>query len=378
MNNEKIKIVYVVSTVDFSYGMKWMGEFLPADKYDITFIFLYQKKPMLVDIFHKLGIKTIYFNYNSKYDLIKVAYRIYKLLRRIKPQIVHAHLFEASLASLVPAYVCGVPARIYTRHHSSIHHDNFPNAVKYDRLVNRLAHKIVAISDNVKSILINKENVPANKVVLIHHGFNFTEIIGNYDKSDVVLNKYHLENTFPIIGVISRFTHFKGIQDIIPAFKILLSEYPDAVLVLANAVGDYKNEIMEMLKILPESNTRIIEFETNVFDLYRCFDVFVHVPIDATVEAFGQIYIEAMALKVPVVCTPSGVGYEYIENGKNAVVVPFGDSVAIENGILKILKDKDFANRITEEGYKNVFELFEIKGMIKKLDELYMQSLNGK
>ncbi|MBL0050275.1 MAG: hypothetical protein IPP29_01505 [Bacteroidetes bacterium] len=45
---------------------------------------------------------------------------------------------------------------------------------------------------------------------------------------------------------------------------------------------------------------------------------------------------------------------------------------------MKILKDKDFANRITEEGYKNVFELFEIKGMIKKLDELYMQSLNGK
>ena len=77
--------------------------------------------------------------------------------------MVHTHLFEASLLGLSAAKFTRVKRRIYTRHHSTYHHEYYPKAIKYDRLINFLATEIVAISNNVKEVLRRKEGVAENK-----------------------------------------------------------------------------------------------------------------------------------------------------------------------------------------------------------------------
>jgi len=73
----------------------------------------------------------------------------------------------------------------------------------------------------------------------------------NNEDIELIKTKYNFEGYNPVIGVISRFTEWKGVQYIIPAFKLLLDEYPHAKLVLANATGDYENEINNLLMQLP-------------------------------------------------------------------------------------------------------------------------------
>lgn len=369
--SKRKKIAYFISSVDFSYGIKWLAEFMPREKYDITFFFLYHKEPQLVSIFNAEKINSYYIPYQNKYDLIKVIPKIFKLLLKIKPDVVHAHLFDACIASLIPAYILRVPLRLHTRHHSMIHHDSFPHAIKYDKLNNFLSHKIIAISQNVLNILIEKENVSTAKVKLLHHGFNFVEMLSFNKNREYISTKYNLNNNAPIIGVISRFTEFKGIQYIIPAFKKMLTQYPNAVLIMANAVGDYKSNILEMCADMDVKNYRIIEFEKNVFDLYACFDVFVHVPVDEYVEAFGQIYIEAMAIEIPSIFTLSGVASEYIQNMKNALVVDFKNSEQIYDAIIYALTHPEIITKIVEKGKKDVFEMFDVSQMILLLEEIY-------
>ena len=164
----------------------------------------------------------------------------------------------------------------------------------------------------------------------------------------------------------------KGIQYIIPAFEMLLDKYPGALLVLANATGDYQNEIKKLLKKLPEKNYREIRFENNIFALYKLFDVFIHTPIEKYSEAFGQTYVEALASGIPSVFTLSGIANEFIEDRRNALVVPYKSSTAIYEAILLLLTDTNLASALIANGKNDVAEKFQLQKMISSLEELYL------
>lgn len=172
---------------------------------------------------------------------------------------------------------------------------------------------------------------------LIHHGFELDAFKNvNTEEVEQLRVKYNLKDNHPVVGMISRYEKGKGIQHVIPAFQKLLKEYPNAVLVLANSHGSYAREIKAMLKQLPDHSYREIRFEYNLFALYKLFDVFVHVPEYAEYEAFGQVYVEALAAGVPSVFTLSGIALEFIEDRKNALVCKYGDSSDIYNALSEI------------------------------------------
>jgi glycosyltransferase involved in cell wall biosynthesis len=185
-------------------------------------------------------------------------------------------------------------------------------------------------------------------------------------------NKYNLQNKNPIIGVIARWIHLKGIQYIIPAFKQLLEIYPNAHLVLANAQGDYAHEIKKSLVDLPQTSYTEILFEKNLPALYKTFTLYVHTPINAEVEAFGQTYVEALAAGVPSVFTLSGVAREFIEDEKNALVVDFCNGQQIFEAMQKLLSHTDLQKKITENGKEIVKKLFLLQKHIELLEKLYV------
>lgn len=244
--------------------------------------------------------------------------------------------------------------------------------MKYDRLVNYLSTHIVAVSSNIKQILIEKEQVPAQKITVIPHGIPSACMDEKIPVQEInrVRETYRLEGHFPVVGVVSRLTEWKGVQYIIPAFKELLARYPNAKLVLANANGDYEQEIKHMLNDLPENTFQLIKFETSVNPLFKSFDVFVHAPVDSLCEAFGQVYIEALSLEVPMVCTLSGIACEFIENNKNALVAGYRNSGSIYSGIITLLSDEGLRTRLVKQGKSDVREYtFEKKFL--KLKHIY-------
>jgi glycosyltransferase involved in cell wall biosynthesis len=260
-----------------------------------------------------------------------------------------------------------VKKRIHTRHHATHHHLYFPHAVKYDRWINKLSTKIIAISQNIKNILIEQEQVSSDKVNVVYHGFNFDVFDSiSTERTDYLKLKYSIPNDIIVLGMVSRYTHWKGIQYVIPAFKELLKSRSNAILLLANAVGDYTGEIQSLLSTLPQSSYREIKFEHDMPALYKLLDIFLHVPIDAESEAFGQVYVEALAAKLPCVYTLSGIANEFVIDKENALVVPFMDSDSILAAIHVILDDDKFAQEISINGMNKSRELFSLHASISQ------------
>lgn len=368
----KQNITYIISNINKALAFEWIATHINKDKFNLSFILLNPGDSELEMFFKKNEIQVSRITYHNKKDILKAIYLVYKILKKQKTTIVHTHLFDANIVGLTAAWFSRVLKRIHTRHHSNYHHFYHPKAVKYDKLVNWLSTDIVAITEVVKNILITKEHVNPKKIHLIHHGFMLEQFINCSEISVSKLKQKYLHaGSYPVIGVISRYTEWKGIQYIIPAFSKLLAIYPNALLILANANGEYKEEIKKLLLTVPKQNYIEISFEIDVFSLYQLFDFFVHIPITSEMEAFGQTYVEALAAKIPSIFTLSGIANEFIIDRRNALVVPYQNPDAIYNAILELMQNKTLANTLISNGLKDVNQRFTLNKMIVSLEELY-------
>lgn len=371
----KKKVTLILSNHDKAVQYEWLVDFIDKKKFELSFIFLNPGTSFVEQYIASKKIKFERITFHSKKDIPRAIWNIFRFLKNNKSEVVHTHLFEANICGLTAAWLAGVSKRIYTRHHSSYHHKFFPQAIKYDRYCNFMATHIVAITYMVKKILMKQEGLSEKKIRVIPHGFNLAEFrFVNPIDVEEVKRKYNLENRKYVVGVVSRFTYWKGIQYIIPAFKKLLSHFPDAILVLANANGNYKKEIIQLLKdTLNEKNYRVVVFENNSFALYKCFNAFVHVPIDDDSEAYGQVYVEALASGVPSVFTLSGIAHDFIVNEKNALVVDYKSSEEIYNALKRIFTDNDLRKKLIEEGDQSISKLFTFERFLRQTEALYLE-----
>lgn len=369
----RLKIIYIISDINKSLAFEWIAAHLDKEKFELSFILLLQQPAVLETFLKSENIPCQTFYYTGKKDYPRLFLKVYQHLKKVRPDVVHCHMLHGSLLGLTAARLAGIKKRIYTRHHSDFHQRYFPKGIKWDKWCNRMATAIVAPSGAVKEVLLEFEKVEESKINVIQHGFDLNYFNNVPDELVAHLKeKYKTEGYQPVVGVISRFTQLKGIQYIIPAFQRLLHTYPNALLMLFNAIGDYGNTIKQQLQSLPERNYRIVAFENDISAVYRLFDVFIQVSTDRTIEAFGQTYVEALASKVPSVFTLSGIAPDFIKDRENALVVPFKNSEAIYNAMFEICRNSELREHLKSNGWKSVQKQFSLAVMIQKLEELYV------
>lgn len=369
----KIKILAVFSNVDIANEFVWYAKYINKDCFHVKAVFLHSKKPQLIEDFKQYGIPSTYIHYRGKRSIISAFFKLLYILLKFKPEIVHAQLFDASLLALLAAKTLGIRNRIHTRHHGNLHHIYHPHAVKYDKWINRWSRLIICPSEQTKNILVEKEQVLPEKIVVIKHGFDFTFF--SVDKKKELQQRYNLNN-YPIIGVVSRFTEWKGIQYTIPAFKNLLNQYPEAILVLAGAEGDYSAQIIQMLNEIPRNNYRIIPFEKDIYSLMSIFHVFVHVPVCHDSESFGQVYVEAFALGIPSIITLSGIASEDPIFAEYAEVVEYRNSEQIYQSLLNILNNYATYVEKFNEARQKIHNKFGFDRKIQSIEDIYVKLYN--
>lgn len=243
----RTKLCIVVSDVDTSHLIETMGRALDPDRYEVTFVFMGDAEPSLYRRLAAEGFAARFVRCRGKRDLPAATLRLAQLYGELKPDSVHTHLVSASLAGLAAAKLKGIGRRVHTRHHSVETHHDYPHGVYYDRVINRLSTHIVAISQVVFDVLTKREGVAPEKVTVIRHGFDLGRFRADESLVGEVRRRYGLEGRRPVVGVISRHIHWKGVQYVVPAFAELAKRHTGAKLVLANALGPHRPQIEELL-----------------------------------------------------------------------------------------------------------------------------------
>ncbi len=382
-STNKINLLYVTSHADRWISFEWLCQYLDSDKFTVTFVILNMGGSTLASFLRATGVRVIELDYpidgaarlRKLLTNIKTIRKIARLCRQYQVDIIHVHFKFICMVSLLGGLLGGVKMRLHTRHYA----DPGFNLWQYQlsvSMINALSQKIIAPAEEVKRYMVTKERVAEDKVEVIYHGFDldkFSEVTPQ--RVTAMGQKHQISRKGPVIGVMSRFHWIKGIQFIIPAFKQLLERYPDAQLVLASAWGgDFDQITRQLTDSLPPHSYLTLPFEADIFALFPNFDVFIHVPIEPALEAFGQVYVEALAAGVPSIFTLSGVATEVMVHQHNAWLVSPQNSEEIASGMCAILEDKALQQRLISNGKQLVEQHFDIVKTTRSL-ALFYQSL---
>lgn len=370
---ERIKVTIVFSNISKFIRLEWLCETFDRDRFDLSFLILNAGDSEIETWLRERDMSVERIRYRGKKDFPRALAQGYRLLRRWRPDIVHAHLFDATLVAMIAGAAARIPVRVYTRHHSTYHHEYMPKALKWDRVMHICATNIVAISEVVRRVLVDREGVSPSKIALLHHGFRLDE----FERVDPVTVEamkagYGIATEDFVVGAVSRYIRWKGVHHMVVAFKQFLEDRPEAKFVIANALGTDAPALRRLIsEELPADRVVQIEYERDMPSLYAMMDVLLHVPINPEIEAFGQIYVEAMAAGIPSVVTLSGIAHEYIVDGENAVVVNHDSAEAILDGLRRLDADPALRARLVENGRRSVHDRFALDGQMRELASLY-------
>ncbi|MGR3302279.1 MAG: glycosyltransferase family 4 protein [Candidatus Scalindua sp.] len=302
---------------------------------------------------------------------------IYRLIKQIKPHIVHTHTSKAGVLGRLAAYLAGVPIIIHTPH-GHVFHSYYglilTNIFVFaEKISSFMTDKIVALTEKEKDEHLERGIASAEKFTIIHSGVKLDDFVNMNIDIKAKRKELGIPPGYNVVGTVGRLVPIKGYKYLISAAKEIVEVIDKTVFVI---VGDgyLKFELEKYAEAVGVRKDIIFTgWRVDSSDILHLFDVFV---LPSLNEGMGRVIIEAMALGKPVVASSVGGILDLIKDGENGILVPPRDSNALGNAILQLIRNKDLAEKIGNNGKAMVYPEFDISVMLKKIDSLYETLLN--
>lgn len=209
---------------------------------------------------------------------------------------------------------------------------------------------------------------PAN-MVIVPNGMKVSEYL-NLPEKGIFRKKHDVQTDQQMILFMGRLNIKKGLDLLLPAFKQIADQLPEAILILAGPDDGYLSETEDFIKKNNLSHRiKLVGMLTDTVKKEALADADLFV-LPSYSEGFSIAVLEAMTSKVPALVSDR-VGFgDYIKNYNAAYLTPLTDE-GVAKGILKILQDDDFAESIKKQAFKMVIENFDIKVVANQLLEEY-------
>jgi glycosyltransferase involved in cell wall biosynthesis len=353
---KKQRILAVFSEVNSSPQLLSIVSAAQDSGFDIEVIIFSSKENLLSNAIRHNGIFVKRIKPRGKtYSGVLFVAVAWKIFLR-KPDILFASGLYADVVGLATSSLLRVKRRIFVRHHSNFHSKNANSfGVFIDMLCNFMATDVVAVSKIVQKILIVDENVPQEKVHLIHNGIDLA-LFKNNKKSSATFPHSPSKSVFRI-GMVSRMTSLKGIEYAARAFERIYEEFPFTTFCVVGQFADSYQDVQHILRHLPTSSFTLLESTESVPEFLSGLDVFVHVPIGDEDESFGLVYVEALATNLNCIFTLSGVLHELPNLENHVSLVNYMSSEDIYKALQQVLNGADGNKSQVPESWIDQFEL---------------------
>jgi glycosyltransferase involved in cell wall biosynthesis len=238
------------------------------------------------------------------------------------------------------------------------------------------ADRVIAMSDAVAEMFQRNGHSRPVHVVRIADGVDLNRFHPRNDGA-AIRRELGIAPDAPIVGLVARLDHWKGVDTFLHAAAICHQAIPNARFLIVGGAIDGQESYAQQLQSLAESLglSGIVHFTLWRYrpdDMPRVYAALNLLVLASTwPEPFGLVLLEAMATGRPVVATNHGGPREICVDGDTAILVPPSDSTTMAQAILTVLCDPDRAQRMGVAGRRRVEELFDANRSVKQLEKLY-------
>ena len=286
-----------------------------------------------------------------------LALRLPRLLRRLRPDVVHTHLVHADVYGAL-ATVGSPFALVSTKHNDDPFRAGPFRLV--ERALARRADAVVAITDSVRRFAIDNIGLPAAKIATIHYGLDEPPPPWNGDVADAPSGRM-------LLGV-GRLVEQKGYDTLVRALPAIRAAHPDVVLVVVGE-GPLRRELMRLAADLGVADALHLPGRSgDVAAWMRRAEVFVH---PSRWEGFGLVVLEAMLLGLPIVATRVSALPELIEHPVSGILVEPGNDATLAAAAIELLGDASRRTTLGAAAQQRARTAFSVARMADATVALY-------
>lgn len=309
---------------------------------------------------NELDITIHHLERNIRKDFLLLV-KFYKLLNKIKPDIVHcwdniAAFHFGPLCKLkgipfINSMITTAPPKL-----SKISKRYFFNAISYPFSD--------VILTNSKAGL-ESYSVPKKKGKVIYNGLDLTRIKIK-QPAEKIRYKLKISNE-KVVGMVASFTEKKDYKSYIKAAELVLEQDINVVFI---TIGDGPNfdKIRSDIAKKNKRNFRFLGRQQDVESFVNIFDIGV---LATYTEGISNAIMEYMAFEKPVIATGGGGTAELIIHNETGYLLAAENPKLLAEKLLFLLHHPDIAKKFGKKGAERIKTTFSIEKMVQKTQKLY-------
>lgn len=376
-----------------AYNVAFLTKYL-APEYE-TLLIGGEKEPdeeSSLFIFKEMGLEPLIIKEMSRsvnfLQDIKAYYRIKKIIKEFKPDIVHTHAAKAGALGRMAAYSCNVPVIIHT-FHGHVFHSYFGKlkTTIYKNIERFLAKKssaIIAISEKQKhELCVEHKIAPAEKIKVVPLGFDLSKFsVNKNEKRKSFRDKYQIEEDEICIVIIGRLAPVKNHPLFLKAIQFIKSHSTKKIRAVIVGDGNLRQDLMKQCIDFDldycyyptEPKKATVTFTSWIQDVSYPLAGSEVVCLTSFNEGTPVSLIEAQAASKAIVTTKVG-GIENSVSDKAAFLIDNGDEELFCEKLLLLCNDEVLREKMAVCGKDFVFEQFHYTRLVQDIRSLYSSLL---
>lgn len=332
---------------------------------------LVTSRHLSVEVIPELGREI-----NPGRDIVTL-FKLYRLMRRWRPHIVHTHTAKAGFVGRVAARLAGVPIVLHT-FHGHVFHGYFGAAktrlfIELEKFCAGLSDRLITISPRLREEIASYGVTKTSHIEIIPLGFEL-DAIKYLPKRGAFRTRLGLTEDAKLIAAVGRLVPIKNLHLFLNAAAKVRQQLPHIYFTL---IGD--GELRQELEAYAQKlgiNDRVIfaGWRRDLPQIYADLDAVV---ISSDNEGTPASLIEAMAAGCPVISTHVGGVPDIIIDGKTGRLVPPRDASSLAGAMLAIFQSPATTGQMVQQAREFALHNFNSQRLIADLDRLYKQLLTG-
>ena len=295
--------------------------------------------------------------------------RFLRILRNLRPQVVHSHMFHANLLARAARLISPIPVLVSTLHSIAESSRGSSEVGRRDwlyRVTDPLADLTVAVCQAAAERHAEARAVPRRKLRVVPNGVDTNVFRPDAIRRERVRRQLGIDQEFAWLAV-GRLMWKKGYETLLRAD----AREQHGVLLIAGA-GPQESELRELAGELG-ANARFLGEREDVADLMTACDGFVQ---SSVVEGLPLALLEAASSGLACVVTDAGGVSGIVLDGRTGYVVPLGDPGALAEAMSRLASmPADARRKMGLAGREHVIAHFDQDKVLTQWEQLYLELL---
>lgn len=312
-------------------------------------------------------------------DLI-AFWKIYRIIRRERPDIVHTHTAKAGALGRVAAVLAGVPVRIHT-FHGHIFESYFNGFyigvfLFIERTLAYFSRYIVVVSRAQKREIGERYKIAGpEKIRVVPLGLELEKFLSIRSRNGKLRKELGIDDDVIAIGIVGRLVPVKNHRMFLESAGNLSAVSSDKVKIKYLIIGDGEERMAleaQAKELGIGKDALFCGWRENMADVYSDLDLVVLTSLN---EGTPVALIEALAAGRPVVATDVGGVKDVVEDGANGYCVASGDAQAFALRMADLIRDPGKRSAFGVKGREMVRDRFSKERLVEDMTKLYEEAV---